>query len=52
MNVGDRVRIKQPFNVAYPNVYTIIAVAVAPDTYTLDTQDGGGDFYIDYLEAV
>lgn len=51
--VGDSVRIKGAPGVTFNGVYTVLALAVAPDTYTVDVwSDGtGSDFYIDYLEA-
>lgn len=54
MNIGDKVKLKPPFNVAFPHVYQIAAIAAAPDTCTVDIwNDGvGSDFYIDYLEAL
>lgn len=52
-NIGDNVKILPPFGFNFSSVYQVIALAIAPDTYTIDIWgDGvGSDFYINYLEA-
>ena len=52
-NVGDQVKIKEPMKTAFPGVYVVLALAAAPDTYTVDVWNDltGSDFHIDYLEA-
>ncbi len=52
MNIGDKVKIKAPFNVHFPNVYEIIGLSETPDTYHVGVYgDAGSDFHIDFLEA-
>lgn len=52
MNIGDKVKLKTPFQETFPGTYDIIAFAIAQDTYTIDLWGDtiGSDFYIDYLE--
>jgi hypothetical protein len=52
MNIGDKVKIKAPFNIAFGDTYEIIGVAEAADTYTVGVNEAGSDFHIDFLEAV
>ncbi len=52
MNVGDKVKIKAPFNAAFPAVYEIVAVAEAPDTYSVNVYgDASSDFNVQYIES-
>lgn len=52
-SVGDSVKILAPFAISFPGTYQVLALAQAPDTYTVDIyNDGiGSDFYVEYLEA-
>jgi len=52
MQVNDNVKILPPFDTAYPGVYPIVALSVAPNTFKVDVfNDGeGADFIGDYLE--
>lgn len=48
MNIGDKVKIKYPFDTTYSDIYTI--VSIQENTYFLDGIVGGFD--ISYLEAI
>lgn len=48
MQVGDKVRVKHPFNTTFDGVYTI--VSIEGNTYFLDGIEGGFD--ASYLEVI
>lgn len=53
-NVGDKVKVKEPFSFNFSGTYTVLALsAVDANTYTIDLyNDGvGSDFADIYLEA-
>lgn len=51
MNIGDKVKIKAPFNAAFPAVYEIVAVAEAPNTFAVNVHgEVSSDFNLEYLE--
>jgi hypothetical protein len=52
-NIGDKVRVLPPFAANFSGEYTVLALAAAPDTYSIDIYgDGiGSDFSSIYLEA-
>ena len=53
--VGNKVKLKAPFNVAFPASYLVIGIADnAPDTLRLDLYGDGTpcDFNIEFIEVV
>ena len=53
MNIGDKVKIKAPFNVHFPNEYEVIGISEVPDSYIINVHgETGSDFHIDLIEAV
>lgn len=53
MNIGDKVKIKAPFAVHFPNEYEVIGISEVPDTYHVNVYgESGSDFHIDFIEVV
>lgn len=53
MQVGDKVKVKEPFQHSFPAEYSVIEIVNNPDgtvVYILDQEAGGFD--IKYLEKV
>lgn len=53
--IGKTVKLKEPFNTAFPHSYLVLGIAdSAPDTVRLDIYGDGSpcDFHIQYIDEV